>query len=53
MGFMNLSPATFFTTAFPVRVLNSSNFASQMYQDLINETFMATDDQQLKLTVQH
>jgi len=48
MGFMNMSPATFFTTAFPVRVTNSSNFVSQQYQDLINQAYGAIDDQQLK-----
>jgi peptide/nickel transport system substrate-binding protein len=52
MGFTNLSPATLFTTAFSVRVPNSSNFASQQYQDLIDQTIAATDDQQLKLAAQ-
>src|SRR5215204_3837421 len=48
MSFMNLSPATFFATAFAVRVPNGSNFASQQYQDLISQTFVAVDDQSLQ-----
>ena len=48
MTFMNLSPATFFETAFAVRVQNGSSFVSQQYQDLINQTFAATDDQQVQ-----
>jgi peptide/nickel transport system substrate-binding protein len=48
VGFMNLSPATFFTTAFPVRVPNSSNFVSPRYQTLIDQAFASTDEQQLK-----
>jgi peptide/nickel transport system substrate-binding protein len=52
MSFMNLSPATFFATAFAVRVPNSSNFVSERYRDLINRTFVATDDQQLKQELQ-
>ena len=48
MGFMNLSPPTFFQTAFAARVQNGSNFLSQQYQDLINGTFGTTDDRQLQ-----
>ena len=35
MGLMNLSPATFLTSAFPVRVPNTSHFDSPRYRDLI------------------
>jgi peptide/nickel transport system substrate-binding protein len=45
--FMNLSPVTFFETSLTVRVPNISNFVSQQYQDLINQTFAATDEQSL------
>ena len=48
MGFMNLSPATLFMTAFPGRVPNGSNFASQRYQDLITATLGLFDETQLK-----
>ena len=51
-SFMNLSPATFFETAFAVRVPNGSNFASQRYQDLINQTVVTADDQQLQRHLQ-
>ena len=48
IGYMNLSPATFYETSLAVRVPNVSNFSSQQYQDLINQTFAATDDQSLR-----
>ena len=48
MGFMNLSPATFLSGAFPVRVPNASHFATPRYQDLIDQANAATDDQQLR-----
>jgi peptide/nickel transport system substrate-binding protein len=48
MGAMNLSPATFLTSAFPVRVPNTSRFDSPRYQELIGEAFAETDDQKLK-----
>jgi peptide/nickel transport system substrate-binding protein len=51
-SFMNLSPATFFETAFAVRVPNGSNFASQRYQDLIDQTIAANNDQQLRRQLQ-
>ncbi len=46
MAWMNFSPATFFNLAFPVRVPNSSNFASPTYAMLIDQLSAATDDQQ-------
>lgn len=49
MSWMNLSPATLFQTAFPVRVPNGSNFDSQQYRNLIDQTFAATDNQQLQV----
>ena len=48
MGFMNLSPATYFETAPPVRIPNVSNFFTQQYQDLVNASFAATDDEALR-----
>jgi peptide/nickel transport system substrate-binding protein len=51
MGLMNLNPATFFKTAFPVRVPNASNFVSQRYQQLIDQAFAATDDHQLQMSL--
>jgi peptide/nickel transport system substrate-binding protein len=48
ISYMNLSPATFFETSLAVRVPNVSNFFSQQYQDLIDQTFAATDDQSLR-----
>ncbi len=48
IGFMNLSPATFFISAFPVRVPNASNFQTPRYKELIDKTMAETDDQQLK-----
>jgi hypothetical protein len=51
MSLMNLSPATFFKTAFPVRVPNASGFVSRAYQDLIDESFAATDVQQLRMSL--
>jgi peptide/nickel transport system substrate-binding protein len=52
IGYMNLSPATFFETSLAVRVPNVSNFYSQPYQDLINQTFAATDDASLQQELQ-
>jgi peptide/nickel transport system substrate-binding protein len=52
IGFMNLSPATFFETSLAVRLPNVSNFSSLQYQDLINQTFAATDDQSLQQGLQ-
>lgn len=48
IGFMNLSPATFFLSAFPVRVPNSSNFDTPRYKALIEQSLGETDDQKLK-----
>ena len=45
VSWMNLSPATMFTTALPMRVPNSSNFVSPRYQMLIDQSLAATDDQ--------
>jgi peptide/nickel transport system substrate-binding protein len=52
MSYMNLSTATFFEASLVVRVPNYSNFRSQQYQDLINQTFAATDDQTLQQGLQ-
>jgi peptide/nickel transport system substrate-binding protein len=52
MSYMNLSPATFFEASLAVRVPNYSNFSSQQYQDLISQTFAATDDQTLQQGLQ-
>jgi peptide/nickel transport system substrate-binding protein len=52
MSYMNLSPATFFEASLAVRVPNFSNFSSQQYQDLINQTFAATDDLTLQQGLQ-
>jgi hypothetical protein len=51
MTLMNLSPATFVTSAIPVRVPNASNFVTDRYTQLIAETLSATDDQRLKATL--
>jgi len=48
MAAMNLSPATFLTSAFTVRVPNTSHFESPRYRDLIGQVVAATDDTQLK-----
>lgn len=48
IGFMNLSPATFFISAFPVRIPNASNFVSDRYKQLIDQTYAETDDTKLK-----
>jgi peptide/nickel transport system substrate-binding protein len=48
MGFMNQSPATFFLSAFPVRVPNASNFESPRYKGLIDQTYSEPDSQKLK-----
>jgi peptide/nickel transport system substrate-binding protein len=52
MTLMNLSPSTFFNGSLAVRVPNVSNFSTQQYQDAINQTFAATDDQALKQGLQ-
>jgi peptide/nickel transport system substrate-binding protein len=52
MSYMNLSPATFFEASLAVREPNFSNFVSQQYQDLINRTFAAIDDQSLQQGLQ-
>jgi peptide/nickel transport system substrate-binding protein len=48
MGFMNQSPATFFLSAFPVRVPNASNFESPRYKGLIDQTYSEPDTQKLR-----
>ena len=48
MGLMNLSPATFLTSAVPVRVPNPSHFDSPRYRDLIAQVVAETDNMQLK-----
>jgi peptide/nickel transport system substrate-binding protein len=48
IGFMNLHPATFFISAFPVRIPNASNFVNDRYKALIEQTYSETDDQRLK-----
>ena len=48
VGFMNLSPATFFISAFPVRLPNTSHFESPRYKELIDESYAEIDDQKLK-----
>jgi peptide/nickel transport system substrate-binding protein len=52
MTLMNLSPSTFFNSSLAVRVPNVSNFSTRQYQDAINQTFAATDDQTLKQGLQ-
>jgi peptide/nickel transport system substrate-binding protein len=51
MGFMNLSPATFLTSAFTVRIPNASHFDSPRYQDLIDQVTAETDDHKLKASL--
>jgi len=48
MAGMNLSPATFLTSAFTVRVPNTSHFESPRYRDLIGQVVAETSDQGLK-----
>ncbi len=48
MGYMNLSPATLYASAFPVRVPNTSHFESPRYKELIDQSLGETNDQQLK-----
>ncbi len=48
MAFMNLSPATFLSSAFPVRIPNTSHFTNQRYAELIDQINVSTDDAQLK-----
>jgi peptide/nickel transport system substrate-binding protein len=52
ISYMQLNPATFFETSIAVRLPNVSNFSSQQYQDLINQTFAATDEQSLQRGLQ-
>jgi ABC-type transport system substrate-binding protein len=48
MGFMNLSPATFLTSALTVRRPNPSHFDTPRYAQLIDQIVAETDDQKLK-----
>ena len=48
MAFMQLSPATFLSSAFPVRVPNTSHFETQRYTDLIGQIYAETDPAALK-----
>jgi peptide/nickel transport system substrate-binding protein len=48
MGYMNLSPATFLNSAFPVRTPNPSHFETQRYTDLLHRVRSETDAQRLK-----
>jgi peptide/nickel transport system substrate-binding protein len=48
MGFMNLSPATFLTSALPVRRPNPSHFDAPRYAQLISQILAEIDDQNLK-----
>jgi peptide/nickel transport system substrate-binding protein len=48
MSFMNLSPATFLTSALTVRVPNASHFVTPRYKDLIDQINAETDDKKLK-----
>ncbi len=48
IGFMNFHPATFFISAFPVRIPNASNYVSDRYKQLIDLTYAETDDTKLK-----
>jgi peptide/nickel transport system substrate-binding protein len=48
MGFMNLSPATFLTSALTVRRPNPSHFDSPRYAQLVDQIVAEVDDQKLK-----
>jgi peptide/nickel transport system substrate-binding protein len=48
IGFMNLSPATFLTSALAVRRPNPSHFDTPRYAQLIEQTAAEVDDQKLK-----
>jgi peptide/nickel transport system substrate-binding protein len=48
MSFMNLSPATYFTSALPVRIPNASHFETQRYKQLISQITAETDMQRLR-----
>ncbi len=48
MAFMQLSPATFLSSAFPVRVPNTSHFDTPRYRELIAQIYAATDPAPLK-----
>jgi peptide/nickel transport system substrate-binding protein len=48
VGFMNLSPATLYMSALPVRVPNASHFESPRYKELIDQSRSESDDQKLK-----
>jgi ABC-type transport system substrate-binding protein len=49
MGFMNLSPATFLTSAITVRRPNPSHFDTPRYAQLIDQITAEVDDQKLKM----
>jgi len=50
IGFSNLSPVTFFLTAYPVRVSgNAAKFQSPDYSDLVTKMQVETDPAKLKL----
>ena len=51
MAYMNLSPATFLSSALPVRVPNTSHYDSPRYHDLIAQANAATNDDQLKVVL--
>jgi ABC-type transport system substrate-binding protein len=44
MSFMHLSPATFLTSALPVRLPYTSHFETPRYRDLIAQTYSEADD---------
>jgi ABC-type transport system substrate-binding protein len=45
---MNMSPATLYVSAFPVREPNTSHFDSARYKELIDQSRSEIDDQRLK-----
>jgi peptide/nickel transport system substrate-binding protein len=51
MGTMNLSPATFLSSAVPVRVPNPSHFDAQRYRELTAQVAVETNDAQLAAEV--
>lgn len=48
MAFMQLSPATFLSSAFPVRIPNTSHFETPLYKDLLSQVYTETNEQALK-----
>jgi peptide/nickel transport system substrate-binding protein len=48
MSFMHLSPVTFVTSAFPVRLPNTSHFETPRYTELIAQAYSETDNGKLK-----